>query len=60
LDFVTGHVLSATSTDQIPPTERQRFASELTSAIKTIAPTGRVVETVSVRAVIGRTGNNGQ
>jgi SAM-dependent methyltransferase len=60
LDFVTGHVLSATSTDQIPPTERQRLASELTSAIKTIAPTGRVVETVSVRAVIGRTGNNSQ
>ncbi|MGH2970850.1 MAG: class I SAM-dependent methyltransferase [Gaiellaceae bacterium] len=53
VDFVVGHILSATSTDQIPPAERQDFTQELSSAITAVAPSGRVVETVHVRAVIG-------
>lgn len=55
VDFVVGHILSATSTDQIPPAERQAFTQELSSAITAVAPSGRVVETVNVRAVIGHT-----
>ncbi len=54
VDFVTGHILSATSADQIPPAQRQDFAREVSSAITTLAPSGRVDEPVSVRAVIGR------
>ena len=53
--FVVGHILSATSSDQIPPGQRQEFAQEVSSAITAVAPSGRVVETVRVRAVIGRT-----
>jgi SAM-dependent methyltransferase len=55
LDFVLGHILSATSTDQIPSAQRQDFAQEVCAAITAVAPSGRVVETVSVRAVIGCT-----
>ena len=57
LDFVVGHILSATSADQIPPADRQGFAREVCSAITAVAPSGRVAEAVSVRAVIGRTGD---
>jgi hypothetical protein len=53
LDFVIGHILSATSTDQIPPAQRKDFAREVSSAITPLAPSGRVDERVSVRAVIG-------
>ncbi len=55
LDFLIGHVLSATSTDQIPSAQRADFAEEVSTAISAVAPAGRVSETVSVRAVIGRT-----
>jgi SAM-dependent methyltransferase len=55
VDFIVGHILSATSTDQIPPAQRESFAQEVDSAISAAAPSRRVVETVSVRAVIGRT-----
>jgi ubiquinone/menaquinone biosynthesis C-methylase UbiE len=53
VDFVIGHILSATSVDQIPPAERDAFAREASSAITALAPSGRVDEPVSVRAVIG-------
>jgi SAM-dependent methyltransferase len=54
LDFVVGHVLSATSVEQIPPAERQDFAREVSAAIATVAPSLRVDESIRVRAVIGR------
>jgi SAM-dependent methyltransferase len=53
-DFVVGHILSATSTDQIPSTHRPQFAREVRSAITAVAPSGTISETVSVRAIIGR------
>jgi SAM-dependent methyltransferase len=53
VDFVIGHILSATSDDQIPPAQREDFAQEVTSAITALAPSGLVEEPVSVRAVIG-------
>jgi hypothetical protein len=55
-DFVIGHILSATSAEQIPPTQRGEFADEIRTAIEAIAPSGRVTETLPVRAVIGRPG----
>jgi SAM-dependent methyltransferase len=55
LDFVVGHILSATSTDQITSAQRQDFAQEVSAAITAVEPSGRVEETVPVRAVIGRT-----
>jgi SAM-dependent methyltransferase len=53
-DFVVGHILSATSTDQIPPAHRPQIAREVHSAIAAVAPSGNISETVSVRAIIGR------
>ena len=58
LDFIIGHILSATSADQIPPAQRQDFAREVSSAITTLAPAGRVDELISVRAVIGHPHND--
>jgi ubiquinone/menaquinone biosynthesis C-methylase UbiE len=55
VDFVIGHILSATSVDQIPPRQREQFAQEVRSAISTVAPLGQLVETVPVRAVIAFT-----
>jgi len=54
VDFVIGHILSATTTDQIPASQRDEFGAEVSSAICRVDPSGRVAETVSVRAVIGR------
>ncbi len=54
LEFVVGHILSATSAGQIPPAERPDFAREVSAAIRSVAPSGKVVESVTVRAVIGR------
>jgi SAM-dependent methyltransferase len=54
VDFVVGHILSATTTDQIPASQRDEFGAEVSSAIRLVEPSGRVAETVSVRAVIGR------
>jgi ubiquinone/menaquinone biosynthesis C-methylase UbiE len=54
IDFIVGHILSATSPDQIPASERQEFAREVATAINKIATAGRVTETVSVRAVTGQ------
>lgn len=54
VDFVIGHILSATTTDQIPLAQREEFAREVRSAIRSVVPSGRVVESVSMRAVIGR------
>jgi SAM-dependent methyltransferase len=53
LEFIIGHILSATSSDQIPPAQREDFAREVSSAITALAPSGQVDERVSVRAVIG-------
>jgi SAM-dependent methyltransferase len=53
-DFVVGHILSATSTDQIPPAHRPQFGREVHSAIAAVAPSENISETVSVRAIIGR------
>jgi hypothetical protein len=53
LDFVGGHILSATSADQIPPAQRENVAQEVSSAITALAPSGHVEERVRVRAVIG-------
>jgi SAM-dependent methyltransferase len=53
-EFVAGHILSATSSDQIPTAEREHFARELSDAIASVEPSGRVIETVAVRIVIGR------
>ena len=55
LDFVVGRILSAASTDQIPPPQRSDFVQEVRSAVTAAAFSERVDETVSVRAVIGRT-----
>lgn len=55
LDFVVGHILSATSTDQIPPTQRAEFKQQVSSAIHAATPAGQLLETVPVRAVIGYT-----
>jgi ubiquinone/menaquinone biosynthesis C-methylase UbiE len=46
VSFIVGHILSATSIDQIPLAERQEFIHDLTSAITSVAPSGSVVETV--------------
>jgi ubiquinone/menaquinone biosynthesis C-methylase UbiE len=54
LDFVIGHILSATTADQIPPAQRGDFAREASSALTPLAPAGHVDERVTVRAVIGR------
>jgi ubiquinone/menaquinone biosynthesis C-methylase UbiE len=53
VDFVVGHILSATSTDQIASGQRQDFAQEVCSAITAVGSSGHMVETVTVRAVIG-------
>jgi len=53
-DFVIGHMLSAISTAQIPATHRRAFAEEIRTALAGVAPSGRVAETIPVRAVIGR------
>jgi SAM-dependent methyltransferase len=55
VDFVVGHILSAIPEGRIPPSERQGFAHDLTSAVTAVEPSGRVVETVTARAVVGRT-----
>ena len=54
-DFVVGHILSATSADQIAASQREEFAREVSSAIQAAGPAVQLVETVPVRAVIGRT-----
>jgi SAM-dependent methyltransferase len=59
LDFVVGHILSATSEDQISPADRQDFAQEISSAISAVVPAKGVGEKVIVRAVIGHT-NKGE
>jgi hypothetical protein len=53
-DFVVGHILSATSAEQIPATRRDEFADAIRTAIEASAPSGRITETLPVRAVIGR------
>jgi len=53
-DFVIGHIFSAISAEQIPPAQRGAFANEIRAAIEAIAPSGRVIETLRIRAVIGR------
>ena len=57
-DFVVGHILSAISTEQISLTEREAFARELAAAITAVEPSGCVVESVPVRAVIGHARHN--
>jgi SAM-dependent methyltransferase len=55
IDFVVGHILSATSTEQIPLTQRRKFEDEVRSAITAVAPSGHLVEIVAVRAIIAST-----
>jgi SAM-dependent methyltransferase len=55
VDFIVGHILSATSIDQIPSAQREEFAQEVSTAISAVAPSRRVAETVNVRTVIGHT-----
>jgi Methyltransferase domain len=57
VDFIVGHMVSATSSDQIPAAQRADFAREVSAAIAGVAPSGQVVEHVSVLAVLGRTAN---
>jgi SAM-dependent methyltransferase len=59
IDFVVGHILSATSTEQIPPATRRSFEDDIRSAITAVAPSGGVVETVIVRAIIASTQGGG-
>lgn len=54
VDYVIGHILSATSTDQIPAAQRADFAQDVQSATEAVAPSGQMLETVSVQAVIGQ------
>jgi len=53
IDFIVGHLLSAISTEQVPAAQRRELAQELSTAIRAIEPSGRVLEEVPVRAVIG-------
>jgi ubiquinone/menaquinone biosynthesis C-methylase UbiE len=55
IDFIVGHIFSATSPAQIPPEQRPAFEEHLRAAIAAAAPFGNMTETVVVRAVIGRT-----
>jgi len=59
IDFVVGHILSATSTQQIPPAQRRNFEDDVRSAITAVAPSGHVVETVVIRAIIASTERGG-
>ena len=59
IDFVVGHILAATSTAQIPPAQQRNFEDDLRSAITAVAPSGHVVETVAVRAIIASTHRGG-
>ncbi len=59
IDFVVGHILSATSAEQIPPAQRRDFEDDVRSAITAVAPAGHVVETVVVRAIIASTKRGG-
>ena len=54
IDFIVGHILSASSLDQIPLRERPLLSEHLREAIAEAAPSHRVTETVVVRAKIGR------
>jgi hypothetical protein len=55
IDFVVGHILSATSSEQIPLAQGREFEDGVRSAITAVAPSGHVVETVAVRAIIAST-----
>lgn len=55
IGFVVGHILSATSSEQIQPAQRRNFEDDVRSAITAVAPSGHVVETVDVRAIIAST-----
>jgi SAM-dependent methyltransferase len=54
IDYVVGHIFSALGPTQIPPEDRAGFGEDLRKEIAAVAPSGRVTETVAVRAVIGR------
>jgi SAM-dependent methyltransferase len=59
IDFVVGHILSATSTEQIPPAQMRNFEDDVRSAVTAVAPAVHVVETVVVRAIIASTKRGG-
>jgi hypothetical protein len=44
-----------TSIGKIPLAQRGKFADEVRSAITAVAPSGHLVETVAVRAIIAST-----
>jgi hypothetical protein len=54
VDFVVGHILSATSAEQIPATQRDEFADAIRTAIEASTPSGLISENLPVRAVLGR------
>src|SRR5258708_8294872 len=58
VDYIVGHLLSATSVEQISPNQRQSFAEEVRRAIAAVAPSGKVAETVPVRPVIVHLNHN--
>jgi hypothetical protein len=55
VDFIVGHILSATSPEQIPPEQRDELARDVSDAISAVATPGDLIEHVHVRAVLGRT-----
>jgi SAM-dependent methyltransferase len=57
IDFVVGHILSATSTEQIPLSQKREFANEVRSAITAASPSAPIREAVPVRAIIASTGH---
>jgi hypothetical protein len=59
VDFVVGHILSATSAEQIPLAAREDLEGEIRSAFQAVAPSGTVSEPITVRAVIASTEREG-
>jgi SAM-dependent methyltransferase len=55
VDYIVGHIFSALSPGQIPLEQRPDFEKQLRNEIAAVAPSGRMTETVAVRAVIGHT-----
>jgi SAM-dependent methyltransferase len=58
IDFVVGHILSATSAEQLPLSQKREFENEVRSAIIASSPSAPIRETVPVRAIIASTGHD--
>jgi SAM-dependent methyltransferase len=55
IDFVVGHILSATSAEQIPLSQKPEFENAVRSAITAASPSAPIRETIPVRAIIAST-----